>query len=127
MNEEGYRPDRIIALARGGAVPGVMLSHRLGIPVTIVAYSSKSGAGDNRNHDNILPTLPAGSTKLLIVDDLVDSGRSMAEVVEYYMESTQQIKVATMYAKEGTAVVPDYYWHWLNKDAPFIHFPWEMT
>ena len=125
MNEDGYRPDRIVALARGGAILGVMLSHRMNIPVTIVAYSSKAGAGDNRNHDNVLP--PLTNKKLLIVDDLVDSGKSMEEVVAHYsgLIPDNNFRVATIYAKEKSVVEPDYYWHWLAKDAPFIHFPWE--
>lgn len=126
LDDDGYRPDRIVALARGGAIIGVVLSHMLNVPVTIVAYSSKKGKGDDRNHDNQLPSIDG--EKLLIVDDLTDSGHSMAEVVQVYANSGEpnhQVKSATMYAKEGAVIQSDYYWHWLPKNSPFIHFPWE--
>lgn len=126
MDEEGFRPDRMIALARGGAILGVVLSHMLNVPVSIVAYSSKRGKGDDRNHDNSLPDIE--SDNLLIVDDLTDSGHSMKEVADVYggdLNPTRRLRMATMYAKEGGVVLPDYYWHWLPKAAPFIHFPWE--
>lgn len=138
MDKEGFRPDRIIALARGGAILGVILSHRLNVPVTIVSYSSKKGKGDDRNHDNALPKVEG--VNLLIVDDLTDSGHSMAEVVAAYqngcasietsdshiaLRSDHVIRTATMYAKEGAVLRSDYYWHWLPKNSPFIHFPWE--
>lgn len=122
LDEDGFRPDRIVALARGGAILGVVLSHKLNVPVTIVAYSSKKGKGDDRNHDNQLPTLDA--EKVLIVDDLTDSGHSMAEVVDFYIDA-HEVKSATMYAKEGAIHQSDYFWHWLPKNSPFIHFPWE--
>lgn len=126
LDDDGYRPDRIVALARGGAILGVVLSHKLNVPVTIVAYSSKKGKGDDRNHDNDLPSIE--DEKLLIVDDLTDSGHSMAEVVAAYAgqaDTAHQVRSATMYAKEGAVIQSDYYWHWLTKNAPFIHFPWE--
>lgn len=126
MDDSGFRPSRIIALARGGAVLGVILSHKLNVPVTIVSYSSKAGKGDDRNHANILPTDIEGD--LLIVDDLTDSGNSMDEVVEHFKSwgGTRTVLSATMYAKEGGVCTPTYFWHWLPKNAPFIHFPWEM-
>lgn len=128
LDDDGFRPDRIVALARGGAILGVVLSHKLNVPVTIVAYSSKKGKGDDRNHDNDLPYID--DEKLLIVDDLTDSGHSMSEVVAVYTkvdsdDVVHQVKSATMYAKEGAVIQSDYYWHWLSKNAPFIHFPWE--
>lgn len=128
LDDDGFRPDRIVALARGGAILGVVLSHKLNVPVTIVAYSSKKGKGDDRNHDNDLPFID--DEKLLIVDDLTDSGHSMKEVVAVYTnidtdDIVHQVKSATMYAKEGAVIQSDYYWHWLSKNAPFIHFPWE--
>lgn len=129
LDDDGFRPDRIVALARGGAILGVVLSHKLNVPVTIVAYSSKKGKGDDRNHDNALVNIE--DEKLLIVDDLTDSGHSMAEVVEAYKTTfvddveKHQVKSATMYAKEGAVIQSDYYWHWLPKNSPFIHFPWE--
>ena len=137
MDEDGFRPNRIVALARGGAILGVCLSHALNVPVTIVAYSSKKGKGDDKNHDNVLPSLD--DENLLIVDDLTDSGHSMAEVTEFYTVDKSEevetpygpgrrfrnVRTATMYAKEAAAIESDYYWHFLPKNSPFIHFPWE--
>lgn len=125
MDEEGFRPNRIVALARGGAVLGVVLSHKLNVPVTIVSYSSKKGKGDDRNHDNALPEIDGEN--VLIVDDLTDSGHSMAEVSAWYSTDDRSVRTATMYAKEGAVFQSNYFWHWLPKNSPFIHFPWEVN
>lgn len=117
------RPDAILALARGGLTPAVMLSHLLDIPVVPVSYSSKSGNGDDRNHHNVLPTMTGA--KLLIVDDINDSGNTLLEVYNFYAE-TNTVMSAVLFSKKGSKIKPTYVGEVIDADSPFIDFPWEL-
>lgn len=124
-------PDTIIALSRGGLIPGVILSHELiALNKTVVvyplAYSSNHGNGDNRNHQNRLPELD--SNNILIVDDICDSGHTMKEVQEFYSarpRGRRVVRTATLYYKESAVHLPTYFVTQIPADSPWIVFPWE--
>lgn len=119
------RPDYIVGLSRGGLIPATILSHMTDIPLVPVKYSSKSGNGDNRNHDNVLPHID-GAT-LLIVDDISDSGNTLREVVDHYRYEGHTVRTAALYYKElaNPVFVPDIVWKTIPEDGPWIVFPWE--
>lgn len=116
--------DVIVALARGGAVGGVMLSHLLDTRVVFPSYSSKEGQGDDRNHDNVLPEM-SGQT-ILVFDDILDSGNSVREVVEFYNERRNTVIVATLYQKETSCITAEFFAQCVSVDDGFIYFPWEL-
>lgn len=120
---EAGKPDIIVALARGGAVGGVMLSHALGVPVVFPSYSSKAGAGDDRDHDNQLPVI-AGQ-KILIFDDILDTGLSVQEVSAHY-HCDNDVTIAALYTKDTSCVVPTYSAVHITESTGFIFFPWEI-
>lgn len=126
MYWSGGLPDVIIGLARGGLVPAVRVSHILDdLPMVSVAYSSKRGRGDNRNHNNDLPILN-NREHILIIDDIVDSGETMYEVEEFYRERRHTVVTAALYYKEGAAFKPDIHWQTTTEDSPWIIFPFEL-
>jgi hypoxanthine phosphoribosyltransferase len=137
MAELNIEPDYIVGLSRGGLIPAVMLSHMTDIPLFPVKYSSKSGHGDNKNHDNHLPFFPMEyesgamrgfvSPTLLVVDDISDSGKTLREVIDFYRNEQHTVYSAALYYKElSTPVVePDIYWRKIPEDGPWIIFPWE--
>jgi len=97
----------IYAIPRGGLVPGVMLSHRLEIPLIT---------------DEKLIT-----EKTLLVDDISDTGDTLAHFMrKQYMSLENGIaeNVATIFYKKGSAVCPKYY-HFVKKTR-WIEFPWEQ-
>lgn len=124
-------PDTIIALSRGGLIPGVILSHELialGKTVVVVplAYSSNHGNGDDRNHNNRLPMLD--SNNILIVDDICDSGHTMKEVQEFYSarpRGRRVVRTAALYYKESSVHLPTYFSTQITSNSPWIVFPWE--
>lgn len=115
--------DAIVGLSRGGLLPAVILSHMTYRPVLPVAYSSTSGNGDDLNHSNELVDLFEKS--ILIIDDICDSGRTLAEVREHYIEKGHNVHTAVLYAKENAVMIPDFKWQVIPKDSPWIIFPWE--
>ena len=96
---EGKQFTGVYGLPRGGLVFAVMLSNRLGIPM-----------------------LMAPCDGCLIIDDIADSGKSLAHFTE---NDTNFCKfyIATMFYHERSEVKPDYYQE--LKEDRWIVFPWE--
>ncbi|MEM4258053.1 MAG: phosphoribosyltransferase family protein [Candidatus Thermoplasmatota archaeon] len=119
--------DYIIGLARGGLFPAVIISHILNVPMLTVHYSSKEGVGDNKNHENILPDLSPRKS-YVFVDDIADSGKTLAEIFKYYTLKKVVIHTAVLYYKEHKTnhlFAPDWYWQMIYEDTGWICFPWE--
>lgn len=64
--------EKIIAVSRGGLVPGVYLSHKLNLPLQVIEYSAR----DNMCGDNSYAWL-ANELNAVIVDDIADSGLTL--------------------------------------------------
>jgi len=89
----------IRGIARGGLIPAVLLSHRLGIP-----YLEE----DDYVEDYIL-----------IVDDICDTGKTLEEYDEYKL-----ILIATLHYKNSAIIEPDFWWR-LASPNEWIVYPWE--
>jgi len=117
-------PNRIIAISRGGLIPGVIISHILNVPITPINYSSLQGKGEYKQHDNVLPNIK--EPLLLIIDDIADSGKTLNEIVTHYNYTEHKVvRTAILFFKVGSIITPDYYWQTIPADAPWIVFPWE--
>lgn len=118
----------IIAIARGGLIPGAMLAHKLGIrnivSLGIASYSTerKQGRMVPLFSDGGLPRqlLRNEGKGWLIVDDLVDSGNSM----QYAKRLLPEAKTAALMVKRNAAYRPDFYVSGAPADV-WIIFPWE--
>jgi hypothetical protein len=122
---DGIKFDAIVGLTRGGLVPGVLMSHMLQTPMEVVSYSSKLGAGDNRCYGEEIPVIHA--KRILIVDDIADSGKTLLELVKEYDSRGHEVYTATLYYKESSVLEPNYYINMIPADAPWIIFPWEVA
>jgi hypoxanthine phosphoribosyltransferase len=99
--KSGYQIEHIYGLQRGGLIPAVLLSHKLGIPMT-------------QN-----PKLP----NVLIVDDICDSGKTFHELFLQYPKS----KFACLHFKPHTSYFnPDFSANKFFSDA-WINYPWEKV
>lgn len=131
-------PDVIIGLARGGLLPATIMSHYLDIPLIAISYSSKSGKGDNKHHNNYLPEIDVISKNnpvvfeikhptICLIDDIADSGKSLYEVSSYYTQQGHNVYTAVLYYKElsNPLIKPRFYWREIPEDCGWIYFPWE--
>jgi len=121
-----HKPTKILGVSRGGLILAVCLSHKLDIPMVPVSYSSKAGNGDDKNHSNILPVFEV-TDRVLIVDDIADSGLTIRELSDHYKSRVDTVHTACIYYKESSIIEPDIYAVKIPKDAPFINFPWERS
>ena len=74
LEADSFIPDVIVGISRGGLIPGVMISHKLNIPFKPVHASTR----DFPHWENYLPQ--PGDQKVLIVDDICDSGETFERI-----------------------------------------------
>jgi hypothetical protein len=121
----GYTDFVIVGVAKGGLVPAVILANLLKYPMRCVEYSSKTGKGDNKDHFNYVPSMLGG--RLLIIDDICDSGKTFEELVQI-LRPNREIKTAALYTKQSSQFQPDFYAHKMigQQEVPWVVFPWEF-
>jgi hypoxanthine phosphoribosyltransferase len=119
------KPDLIVAVARGGTIPARVLSDLLEIPyssIQVTLYSDIAHAGAEPELKQKLSVSAAGK-KVLLVDDIADSGRTLNYAVTYLKEQgAAMVETATLYFKPTCAVAPDYY---EKVTSSWVIFPWE--
>jgi uncharacterized protein len=132
VHESGYRFDSLLCLARGGLRIGDVFSRLFDVPLAILATSSyRAAAGTQQSTLDIAEyiTTTGGPLhgNLLLVDDLVDSGVTLARVVEHLRKSypaLREVRTAVLWHKAVSTVRPDYCVQYLA-DSPWIHQPFE--
>ena len=77
LEADEFIPDVVVGISRGGLIPGVMISHKLEIPFKPVHASTR----DFPHWENYLPK--PKDEKILIVDDICDSGETFVRLSEY--------------------------------------------
>jgi hypoxanthine phosphoribosyltransferase len=123
---DGFVPEVVVAIARGGLLPAGALAYALGIKncgaINVEFYT---GIGTVLDAPEVLP--PAldmsylDGRRVLLVDDVADSGRTLALAVRLLQERGAEVRSATIYTKPSTIIQPDYSW----KDTGlWIDFPW---
>ncbi len=131
--QSGWEFNQIVCLARGGLRVGDILSRIYNQPLAILSTSSYSGTGkQNRNNLIVSRHLTMTSenlgSRILLVDDLVDSGVTIQQTVpwlhSYGKSPIQEIRTAVIWYKACSVIVPDYHVDYLANN-PWIHQPFE--
>ena len=113
-NEKG-KPEQIVALGRGGLIPGVHLSHILDIPLVPLMWQTRDGAVNEKFTTDKYS---------LIVDDINDSGRTLSEVTTQNVFENSY-SVAVLYHKWSSSYKNvDFYGEVAEDDVWYV-FPWE--
>ncbi|RCX10750.1 phosphoribosyltransferase [Extensimonas vulgaris] len=131
--QSGWEFDTILCLARGGLRPGDILSRIFDRPLAIMSTSSyRAEAGTVQGHLDIARyiTTPQGEIagRVLLVDDLADSGQTLAAVVERLKTNYQpitELRSAVIWTKGVSRFTPDYSVEFLPTN-PWIHQPFEV-
>lgn len=130
VEDDHYRPDLVIAIARGGYVPARLLCDYLEIyNLTSLRITHYLG-GANKTEAAIL-TLPLNidisGMKVLLVDDVDDSGDTLQLALQHVTDlKPAAVKVAVLHHKTVSRIMPDYYaqkimkWRWLT-------YPWAIV
>jgi len=132
VHESGYKFDAILCLARGGLRIGDVISRVYDMPLAILAASSyREAAGTQQGRldigEFITKTGGEMSGKVLLVDDLVDSGVTMNRVIEHLKQcfpAVTEVRTAVLWYKGISTFRPDYFVQFLET-SPWIHQPFE--
>jgi len=133
VHESGYTFNQIICIARGGMRVGDVLSRIFDTPLAILSthsYAAEGGTvrGELVIAEHMTMTSPRLGDRVLLVDDMVDSGHTLAAVAKALPARWPVIascKTAVLWWKACSTVKPDFYVDHLA-DSPWIHQPFEV-
>lgn len=133
VHRSSWQFDHILCLARGGLRPGDVLSRLFNVPLAILSTSSyREEAGSQQGELAIARhvTMPAGSLagRVLLVDDLVDSGVTLEKVQHHLREAfpdVTEVRSAVIWYKARSVMRPDYFVEHLEGN-PWIMQPFEV-
>ena len=118
-------PDYVVAVSRGGLVPGVILSHLLNLPLEPIKWSTRDFAYQS-DCIHIADDVRNGA-RVLLVDDINDSGKTFIDILSnwgYNSESKGKVVTASIFQRSTTAQSSDYYGKLIDNDD-WVGFPWE--
>ena len=131
--ESGFRFNQIICIARGGLRVGDVLSRIFEQPLAILSthsYTSEGGTirGELVIAEHMTMTKPRLGDRVLLVDDMVDSGHTLAAVQDELprrFPHVVELRTAVLWWKACSVFKPDYWVEHLA-DSPWIHQPFEV-
>ena len=126
IKKDGFKPDVLVGVCRGGWPPARVLSDLLENPqLANVKVEFYAGVAETKGEPVITQPVSVSvmGKKVLVVDDVTDTGESLRLVKQHLDEmGATEVKVATIYYKPWSKLVPDYY---EKKTSKWIVFPWE--
>jgi hypoxanthine phosphoribosyltransferase len=124
--DDAFEPEVIVGISRGGWIPARIMSDLLENPkLANVRTEFYSGIAENKDKPLITQpiSLSVKGKKVLLVDDVADTGESLQLVISHVEEdSAAEIRSATLYLKPWSIVVPNYY---QKETRSWVIFPWE--
>ncbi len=129
IRQSGWQPDMIIGITRGGWVPARNLCDFLGIQDLLglkVEHWGITATPDGEARLKYPIKVDLTGRKVLVVDDITDTGKSMMTAVDYVKKlNPAEIRTAALLHIKDSKFLPDYYaeeieWKW-------IIFPWNVT
>ena len=127
IEKSEFKADMIVGISRGGWIPARILADLLDIPklanITVEFYV---GIAKTKKKPTITQSvsLPVKEKKVLIVDDLADTGESLKLVSSYLKnQGASEVKLATIFYKPWSVIVPHYF---PQKTSQWVVFPWEI-
>jgi uncharacterized protein len=132
VHQSGWPFNQIVCIARGGLRVGDTLSRIFKLPLAVISTQSYGGeAGNERGTltvaKHMTMTTPTLGDRVLLVDDLVDSGATLDVVKQHLIDTYPtivDIRTAVLWYKACSACAPDYHVHFLA-ESPWIHQPFE--
>jgi hypoxanthine phosphoribosyltransferase len=123
---DGWRPDMILGIARGGLLVAGALGYALGIKNTFTMnVEFYTGIDERLEMPMILPPVPdlidLRASRVLIADDVADTGQTLALVKSFLDGKVTDARTAVLYEKPRSIVRCDYVWRRTDR---WIDFPW---
>jgi hypoxanthine phosphoribosyltransferase len=128
VHEDGYEPDVILAIARGGLIVAASLAYALNVKNTFTMnVEFYTGVDERLPVPMILPPAPElvdlEDARILVADDVADTGATLALVREFCAGKVGEVRIAALYEKPHSTVKCDYAWRHTDR---WIEFPWSI-
>ena len=124
--DDGYRPDIILAIARGGLFVAGSLGYALSVKnLYVMNVEYYTGVDERLDVPVMLPpyvdVVDLRDTKVLIADDVADTGHTLALVRNHCLSEVAEVRTAVLYEKSRSVVDCEYVWKYTDR---WINFPW---
>lgn len=137
VKNDGFEPEIILGISRGGTIPARLLSDMFeaeipfkegGTPLILASMQIKFYTGIAETHTQPIVaqdvTVKIQQKKILLVDDLVDSGESIQCALEYIsLKNPKEVRVATLFQKPYSKITPHYF---VEETIEWVVFPHEF-
>ena len=126
---DGYRPDLILSIARGGLFIAGSLAYALGVKnLHVMNVEYYTGHGERLEVPVILPPpltlVDVHTAKVLIADDVADTGHTLAMVRDHVLPQVGEVRSAVLYQKPISVIDCEYVWRHTDR---WIDFPWSSA
>lgn len=126
--DDGFEPDLVLSIARGGLFLGAALGYALDVKnIFVVNVEFYTGVDQRLDLPVMLPPtldrVDLTGARVLVADDVADTGRTLELVRDYIAGYVREARTAVVYEKDTTVVRCDYVWR--RTDA-WIEFPWSV-
>jgi uncharacterized protein len=123
---DGYRPDIVLAVARGGLLVAGALAYALDVKNTYTMnVEFYTGIDERLDAPMILPPVPdlvdLAEARVLVADDVADTGETLALVKGFCAPKVAEVRTAVLYEKPRSIVPCEYVWRRTDR---WIDFPW---
>jgi len=134
IDDDEFDCNQIVCIAKGGLRVGDILARIFDVPLAVMSVESYHGIGVKDEQGQIVfgnslaKTTPNLGSKVLLVDDLADSGRTLRKCVKWLEHYEgffiEDLRTATIWTKGLSTFTPEYYVEFLPNN-PWIHQPFE--
>ncbi len=123
--EDGFEPDTIVAIARGGWFVGSVLCDMLGLD-ELVSLGIRHYIGYDRRELKVKEEISLERENVLIVDDLINTGKSMSKAKEIVERKAKDVRTACLLLVSTSKFVPNYFGEYLEGFS-WVIFPWNIV
>lgn len=126
VHASGFVPEVVVAIARGGLLLAGAIAYALDVK-SCGALNAEFYTGVDARLDEpiilapFLDEVSLKGKKVLLVDDVSDSGRTLRMVLDLLTLAGAEVRTVCLYSKPATVLEPDYVW---RKTDRWIAFPW---
>jgi uncharacterized protein len=126
VHDDGFEPDLVLAVARGGLLVAGAVAYALGVKNTFtINVEFYTGIDERLDAPLLLPPVPdpvdLRQAKVLVTDDVADTGATLHLVRDFCAPHVAEVRTAVLYEKPRSEVASEYVWRRTDR---WIVFPW---
>jgi len=132
IKDANFTPLQIVCIARGGLIPGDILSRVFKAPLAVISVASYPDGQTKQEKivfsRDLTSARPLQHKSILLVDDLTESGETMDKtwhwLCAWYSLDPKEVKTATVWHKAWSKLTPDFYAEFVDLDPQTGTRPW---